>query len=98
VDSNGKIVVCLVGFRNVEDVMRCLPGLAAQTYAEFEVVICENGGQLVTRVRRGRGAITSPFYGAGKVVELEHLDWGNSNSSETGLAVKLLRCFCCAAS
>ena len=43
-DSNGKIVVCLVGFRNVEDVMRCLPGLAAQTYAEFEVVICENGG------------------------------------------------------
>lgn len=43
-DSKGKIVVCLVGFRNVADVMRCLPALSAQTYTDFEVVICENGG------------------------------------------------------
>lgn len=43
-DNSVKIVVCLVGFRNVGDVMRCLPALAAQTYADFEVVICENGG------------------------------------------------------
>lgn len=43
-DNSVKIVVCLVGFRNVGDVMRCLPALASQTYADFEVVICENGG------------------------------------------------------
>lgn len=43
-DSKDKIVVCLVGFRNVADVMRCLPALAAQTFSAFEVVICENGG------------------------------------------------------
>lgn len=44
VDSKVNIVVCLVGFRNVADVMRCLPALAAQSFAAFEVVICENGG------------------------------------------------------
>lgn len=47
-DSKGKIVVCLVGFRNVTDVMRCLPALAAQEYPDFEVVICENGGSDAT--------------------------------------------------
>jgi GT2 family glycosyltransferase len=44
VESKGKIVVCLVGFGNIADFIRCLPALSAQTYAEFEVVICENGG------------------------------------------------------
>ena len=43
-DNKDKIVVCLVGFRNVADIMRCLPALAAQTFTAFDVVICENGG------------------------------------------------------
>ncbi len=39
------VVVCLVGYRNPNDIIACLTALAASTYAAFEVVICENGGQ-----------------------------------------------------
>jgi N-acetylglucosaminyl-diphospho-decaprenol L-rhamnosyltransferase len=38
------IVVCIVGFRNPDDIVTCLQALARSTYAAFEVVICENGG------------------------------------------------------
>lgn len=38
------IVVCIVTFRNVDDVLECLKSLAKQTYHQFEVIICENGG------------------------------------------------------
>lgn len=36
--------VAIVGFRNPEDIRRCLAALERSTYADFEVVICENGG------------------------------------------------------
>lgn len=38
------VAVCIVTFRNVDDVQRCLAALARSTYADFEVAICENGG------------------------------------------------------
>jgi N-acetylglucosaminyl-diphospho-decaprenol L-rhamnosyltransferase len=38
------VAVAIVGFRNAEDIARCLSALSASTYADFEVVICENGG------------------------------------------------------
>jgi N-acetylglucosaminyl-diphospho-decaprenol L-rhamnosyltransferase len=44
VDRIGHIVICLVAFRNAEDVLQCLGSLASQSYPDFEVVVCENGG------------------------------------------------------
>ncbi len=38
------IAVAIVGYRNAADIARCLEALATSTYADFEVVICENGG------------------------------------------------------
>jgi GT2 family glycosyltransferase len=39
-----RVSVCIVGFRNVEDIVRCLGALAGSTHTDFEVAICENGG------------------------------------------------------
>lgn len=39
-----KVAVCIVTFRNVDDVRACLAALERSTHADFEVVICENGG------------------------------------------------------
>jgi len=38
------VAVCIVGFRNPDDIVRCLAALARSQHADFEVVICENGG------------------------------------------------------
>jgi len=38
------VTVCIVGFRNVGDIQGCLEALAGSTHADFDVVICENGG------------------------------------------------------
>jgi N-acetylglucosaminyl-diphospho-decaprenol L-rhamnosyltransferase len=38
------IAVAIVGFRNADDIEQCLKALERLTYADFEVVICENGG------------------------------------------------------
>jgi GT2 family glycosyltransferase len=38
------VAVVIVAYRNAEDVARCLGALTASTHADFEVVICENGG------------------------------------------------------
>lgn len=38
------VTVCIVAFRNPEDVVACLDSLSATTYADFDIVICENGG------------------------------------------------------
>ena len=38
------VVVAIVGYRNLEDIRRCAAALASSSYANFEVVICENGG------------------------------------------------------
>jgi GT2 family glycosyltransferase len=38
------VAVAIVGFRNPDDIVRCLAALARSRHADFEVVICENGG------------------------------------------------------
>ena len=40
-----RVAVAIVGFRNREDILRCLRALSRSTYANFEVAICENGGR-----------------------------------------------------
>ncbi len=39
------VAVSIVGFRNSKDIQGCLEALEASTHTDFEVVICENGGQ-----------------------------------------------------
>ena len=39
------VCVSIVGFRNAADIAQCLRALERSTHADFEVVICENGGQ-----------------------------------------------------
>ena len=39
------VAIVIVGFRNADDIGKCLTAIAATTYADFEVVICENGGR-----------------------------------------------------
>jgi N-acetylglucosaminyl-diphospho-decaprenol L-rhamnosyltransferase len=38
------VAVTIVGFRNPDDILRCLAALARSTHEDFEIVICENGG------------------------------------------------------
>lgn len=38
------VAVSIVGFRNADDIAKCLKALQASTYNDFEVIICENGG------------------------------------------------------
>lgn len=38
------IAVAIVGYNNPNDIAECLDALARSSYADFEVVICENGG------------------------------------------------------
>ena len=40
-----KISVVIVGFRNPGDVERCLAALSHSSYKEFDVFVCENGGE-----------------------------------------------------
>lgn len=38
------VSVCIVGFRNAEDIVDCVASLLRSTHFDFEVLICENGG------------------------------------------------------
>jgi N-acetylglucosaminyl-diphospho-decaprenol L-rhamnosyltransferase len=38
------VAVGIVGFRNSDDIARCLEALSLSVHADFEVVVCENGG------------------------------------------------------
>lgn len=39
------VAVVIVGFRNAGDIAACLQALEQSTHADFEVVVCENGGR-----------------------------------------------------
>jgi GT2 family glycosyltransferase len=39
-----KVAVCIVTFRNIDDVRACLAALERSNHAYFDVVVCENGG------------------------------------------------------
>lgn len=38
------VAVAIVGYRNADDIFRCLAALEASAHTDFEVSICENGG------------------------------------------------------
>jgi len=38
------VAVAIVGYRNPDDIVRCLGALAKSSYGDYEVIICENGG------------------------------------------------------
>jgi N-acetylglucosaminyl-diphospho-decaprenol L-rhamnosyltransferase len=38
------IAICIVGYRNADDVQECLNAIGTSSYEDFEVVVCENGG------------------------------------------------------
>lgn len=42
--SHMRVAVGIVGFKNADDVSRCIEALARSTHADFEIVVCENGG------------------------------------------------------
>jgi len=48
------VAVSIVSFRNPDDVLRCLRALELSTHADFEVVVCENGGRAAFDVLRNR--------------------------------------------
>ena len=51
-----RVAVCIVGFRNFEDICRCLEALGSSSYVDFEVAICENGGDAAfSRLQGGLG-------------------------------------------
>jgi len=39
------VAVCIVSYRNPQDIAGCLEALQASSHTDFEVVICENGGE-----------------------------------------------------
>jgi GT2 family glycosyltransferase len=66
------IAIAIVGFRNPEDIVRCLGALEQSNHTDFEVVICENGGdaaaaelqnRLPARLARGQAVRILPSMG-----------------------------------
>jgi N-acetylglucosaminyl-diphospho-decaprenol L-rhamnosyltransferase len=43
-DMRTHVAIAIVGYNNVADIECCVQALAQSTYPDFEVVICENGG------------------------------------------------------
>ena len=40
----GWIAVAIVGYDNIEDVVRCVAAVSRSRWRDFEICICENGG------------------------------------------------------
>lgn len=59
------VSVCIVGFHNAEEIAGCLTALAQSTYPDFEVVICENGGEHA--FRKLKAALPETLPGGQKV-------------------------------
>lgn len=43
------VAACIVGYRNSEDVIRCVQALDRSTHRDLSVVVCENGGEEAAR-------------------------------------------------
>ncbi len=39
-----KVAICIVAFRNADEIVGCLGAVAASTHTDYEVIICENAG------------------------------------------------------
>jgi N-acetylglucosaminyl-diphospho-decaprenol L-rhamnosyltransferase len=61
------VAVCIVGFRNSDDIVQCLTALGASTYRDFRAVICENGGpEAYARL----SAVLPPALSGGQAVQI----------------------------
>src|ERR1700677_3026450 len=47
-----RLAVAIVGYRNPDDLVRCIAALEASTYQDYQVVICENGGEAAYQALR----------------------------------------------
>jgi N-acetylglucosaminyl-diphospho-decaprenol L-rhamnosyltransferase len=54
------VAITIVGYKNVHDIVRCVSALANSTYADFEIVICENGGSVAFEALRAKLAPVLP--------------------------------------
>lgn len=61
------VSVAIVGFRNADDILRCLSALEGSTHGDFDVIVCENGG--AEALARLRAAAPSALAG-GQVVRI----------------------------
>ncbi|WP_312162792.1 glycosyltransferase family 2 protein [Phenylobacterium sp.] len=66
------VAVCIVAFRNVDDIVGCLGALAASSYRDFEVLICENGGQAAYEALQARLPAALPGGQPVRVVRAPH--------------------------
>jgi len=48
-----RVAVLIVAYKNADDVARCLAALRLSTYFDFEVVVCENGGDVAYKALLG---------------------------------------------
>jgi GT2 family glycosyltransferase len=62
------VAVCIVGFANAGDIEQCLRALAAQTHKDFEVIVCENGGNAAFAALKA--ALPSSMRGVPKITLL----------------------------
>lgn len=46
------ISICIVGFHNAEEIVGCVSALTRSTHSNFDIVICENGGEASWRTLR----------------------------------------------
>lgn len=67
-----SIAVCIVGFRNPDDIVRCLASLQASTYRGFQVIICENGGAKAFRQLRAMVPSALPGGQSVEIVAASH--------------------------
>ncbi|HEY2358308.1 MAG TPA: glycosyltransferase family 2 protein [Phenylobacterium sp.] len=61
------VAIVIVGFRNPDDVVGCLEALSASRHQDFEVVICENGGDAAFAALSARTPAALP---SGQAVQL----------------------------
>lgn len=61
------VAVAIVGYRNSDDIVRCLASLALSEHTDFEVSICENGGEAAARALR---AVLPAFMEGGQPVKI----------------------------
>lgn len=62
------IAICIVSFRDPDVIAGCLEALAASNWTDFEVIVCENGGQAAHAELKARLPATLP---AGQMVQID---------------------------
>src|SRR4051812_47375393 len=61
--KSNKLAVIIVAYRNPDDIARCLQSLERSDLAQFEIFICENGGE------RSYADLLSCLVGAGRTLK-----------------------------